>query len=63
MKTAAGSDLSLGSGDYHEDGELAVMAMASFYVKIRHVFCFTFLVVIIDIGGIDRRLGPISIAN
>ena len=43
MKTAAGSDLSLGSGDYHEDGELAVMAMASFYVQIRHVFCFTFL--------------------
>ena len=43
MKTAAGSDLSLASGDYHEDGELAVMARALIYVKIRHVFCFTFL--------------------
>ena len=43
MKAAAGSDLSLVSGDYHEDGETVVMEMASIYVKIRHVFCFTCL--------------------
>ena len=43
VKTAAGSDLSLVSGDYHEDGELAVMAMASISLKIRHVFGDTFL--------------------
>ena len=55
------------------------MVMASIDVKIRHVFGFTFswraappvivklsgsrLVPGIDIGDIDRRLGPISVAN
>ena len=38
MKAAVGSDLSLVSGNYYEDGETVVMDMASFYVKIRHDF-------------------------
>ena len=42
MKAAVGSDLSLVSGNYYEDGETVVMDMASFYVKIRHVFWDTF---------------------
>ena len=43
VKAAVGSDSSLVSGEYHEDGETVVMDMASFYVKIRHVFWDTFL--------------------
>ena len=43
VKAAVGSDSSLVSGNYYEDGETVVMDMASFYVKIRHVFWDTFL--------------------
>ena len=42
-KPSAGSEMSLVSGNYHENKVIAVMAMASFYVKIRHVFGFTCL--------------------
>ena len=50
MKTAVGSELSLVSGTYHENkvhllyhgnGVYFVMEMASFCLKIRHVFGFT----------------------
>ena len=42
MKTAAGSEKSRVSGNYHEQKEPVVMVMASIDVKIRHVFGFTF---------------------
>ena len=42
MKTAAGSEMSSVSGNYHEQKEPDVMVMASIDVKIRHVFGFTF---------------------
>ena len=42
MKTAAGSEMSQVSGNYHEHKEPVVMVMASIDVKIRHVFGFTF---------------------
>ena len=38
MKTAVGSELSLVSGTYHENFGSVVMEMASFSLKIRHVF-------------------------
>ena len=41
MKTAVGSELSLVSGKYHEDFGSVVMEMASFSLKMRHVFGFT----------------------
>ena len=43
MKTAVamGSELSLVSGTYHENKVSVVMEMASFCLKIRHVFGFT----------------------
>jgi len=43
VKASVGSEMSLVSGKYHENKVIAVMAMASFYVKIRHVFGFTCL--------------------
>ena len=43
MKTAVGSELSLVSGNYHEYKVSVVMEMASFSLKIRHVFGFTTL--------------------
>ena len=45
MNTAAGSEMSQVSGNYHEHKEPVVMDMAtaSIDVKIRHVFGFTFL--------------------
>ena len=43
VKTVSGLRLSLVSGKYHEDGGSVVMEMASYGVKIRHVFCFTCL--------------------
>ena len=43
VKTAVGSELSLVSGNYHEDFGSVVMEMASFSLKIRHVFGFTSL--------------------
>jgi hypothetical protein len=38
-----GSELSLVSGNYHENKVSAVMEMASFSLKIRHVFGDTLL--------------------
>ena len=38
MKTAVGSELSLVNGTYHENFGSVVMEMASFSLKIRHVF-------------------------
>jgi hypothetical protein len=43
VKTAVGSELSLVSGTYHEKKVSVVMEMASFCLKIRHVFVFTLL--------------------
>jgi hypothetical protein len=43
VKTAVGSELSLVSGTYHENKVSVVMEMASFCLKIRHVFGFTSL--------------------
>ena len=43
MKTALGSELSLVSGNYHEVFGPVAMEMASYGVKIRHVFGDTFL--------------------
>ena len=43
MKTAVGSELSLVSGTYHENKVSVVMEMASFSLKIRHVFSDTLL--------------------
>ena len=42
VKASAGSQMSLVSGNYHEDKVFAVMEMASFCMKIRHVFADTF---------------------
>ena len=61
MKTAVGSELSLVSGTYHENFGSVVMEMASFSLKIRHVFGDTSLTersigagppVIIQLSGI-----------
>ena len=41
--TGVGSELSLVSGNYHENKVSVVMEMASFCLKIRHVFGFTSL--------------------
>jgi hypothetical protein len=43
VKTAVGSELSLVSGTYHENKVSVVMEMASFFIKIRHVFADTSL--------------------
>jgi hypothetical protein len=43
VKTAVGSELSLVSGTYHENKVSVVMEMASFCLKIRHVFADTSL--------------------
>ena len=43
MKSSVGSILSLFSGNYHEDFGSVVMEMASFCLKIRHIFGFTSL--------------------
>jgi hypothetical protein len=43
VKTAVGSELSLVSGTYHENKVSVVMEMASFSLKIRHVFGDTLL--------------------
>jgi hypothetical protein len=43
VKTAVGSELSLVSGTYHENKVSVVMEMASFFIKIRHVFGDTLL--------------------
>jgi hypothetical protein len=43
VKTAVGSILSLVSGTYHENFGSAVMEMASFCLKIHHVFGDTLL--------------------
>ena len=43
VETAVGSELSLVSGTYHENKVSVVMEMASFCLKIRHVFGFTSL--------------------
>jgi hypothetical protein len=61
VKTAVGSELSLVSGTYHENFGSVVMEMASFSLKIRHVFGDTSLTergigagppVIIQLSGI-----------
>ena len=49
VKTAAGSDFSLVSGAYHEDGAFAVMAMMTNQLKIRHVF-----------GSLKRKVRALS---
>jgi hypothetical protein len=41
VKTAVGSELSVGSGNYYENKVSVVMEMASFFIKIRHVFADT----------------------
>ena len=41
VKTAVGSELSLVSGNYYENKVSVVMEMASFCLKIRHVFADT----------------------
>ena len=43
MKTAVGSELSQVSGTYNENKVSVVMEMASFCLKILHVFGFTSL--------------------
>jgi hypothetical protein len=43
VKTAVGSEMSLVSGTYHENFGSVVMEMASFCLKIRHVFGDTLL--------------------
>ena len=43
VKTAVGSELSLVSGNYYENKVSVVMEMASFFIKIRHVFADTSL--------------------
>jgi hypothetical protein len=43
VKTVVDSELSLVSGNYHENKVSDVMEMASYFIKIRHVFCFTSL--------------------
>ena len=43
VKTAVGSELSLVSGNYYENKVSVVMEMASFSLKIRHVFSDTSL--------------------
>jgi hypothetical protein len=43
VKTAVGSELSLVSGNYYENKVSVVMEMASFFIKIRHVFADTWL--------------------
>jgi hypothetical protein len=43
VKTAVGSELSLVSGNYYENKVSVVMEMASFSLKIRHVFADTSL--------------------
>jgi hypothetical protein len=66
VKTTVGSELSLvsGSGTYHENKVSVVMEMASFSLKIRHVFGFTSLTersigagppVIIQLSGLSPR--------
>ena len=41
VKTAVGSELSLVGGNYYENKVSVVMEMASFCLKIRHVFSDT----------------------
>jgi hypothetical protein len=41
VKTAVGSELSLVSGNYYENKASVVIEMASFCLKIRHVFADT----------------------
>jgi hypothetical protein len=43
VKTVVGSELSLVSGTYHENKVSVVMEMASFSLKIHHVFGDTLL--------------------
>jgi hypothetical protein len=43
VKTAVGSELSLVSGNYYDNKVSVVMEMASFCLKIRHVFADTSL--------------------
>jgi hypothetical protein len=43
VKTAVGSELSLVSGNYYENKASVVIEMASFCLKIRHVFADTSL--------------------
>jgi hypothetical protein len=43
VKTVVGSELSLVNGNYHEVFGPVAMEMASYGVKIRHVFGDTFL--------------------
>jgi hypothetical protein len=49
VKTAVDSELSLVSGNYHDNKVSVVMKMASFCLKIRHVFGDTLLT--------ERRIG------
>jgi hypothetical protein len=72
VKTAVGSELSLVSGTYHENFGSVVIEMASFSLKIRHVFGDTSLTersigagppVIIQLSGRDTRKpwsGPVT---
>jgi hypothetical protein len=66
VKTAVGSELSLVSGTYHENKVSVVMEMASFCLKIRHVFGFTSMTersigagppVIIQLSGLEGGWG------
>jgi hypothetical protein len=43
VKTAVGSELSMVSGNYYENKVSVIMEMASFSLKIRHVFADTSL--------------------
>jgi hypothetical protein len=65
VKTAVGSELSLASGNYYENKVSVVMEMASFFIKIRHVFADTSLTersigagppVIIQISGFEQDI-------
>ena len=71
-----GSELSLVSGNYHENKVSVVMEMASFCLKIRHVFGFTslklaslppviiqFSVSCTSLGGINIRMLSFRVSN
>jgi hypothetical protein len=72
VKTAVGSELSLVSGTYHENVGSVVMEMASFSLKIRHVFGDTSLTersigagppVIIQLSDRNTHSDPRSLMN
>jgi hypothetical protein len=65
VKTAVGSELSLVSGNNYENKVNVVLEMASFFIKIRHVFADTSLTkriigasppVIIQLSGFEQDI-------